>query len=507
MIDIKTLKAITGTMRVIYVEDDEGIRAEMGAYLNRLFKSVTIAENGKIALQLYLQNTYDIVITDISMPIMNGLEMSQEILKINEQQEIIIVSAYSKSEYFTESIQLGISGYIIKPMDFNQIQTTLYKSARKVHAIKEAEDYKHNLMLKVQERTAELKEALEKESTLKEFQTYNYQKTIYSFVDMIDRRDAYTAGHSKRVADYSKMIAQEMDYSKEDCELIYQAAMLHDIGKIVIADAILLKPEALNNFEYAMIKEHVNFGYELLHKIPMYEDLAEIMLYHHERHDGTGYPKGLKGDEIPEFSRIIAVADAFDAMTTNRIYKDEKNLEYALIELEKFKGLQFHPSVINSALKTLKNVSLNININQLPVNELDEQRFAYFFKDPLTRVNNIRYLEIVLANNLKNKVYTYASSLSLKNFIQHTDTLGWKKADELLKEIVNTLQESFQMQPIFRLEAYHFLILSDRELKISMQKLELIQTLQENNIVFEISEMKLDDTNATNIFTLKENLS
>ena len=135
--------------------------------------------------------------------------------------------------------------------------------------------------------------------------------------------------------------------------------MLHDIGKVVIADSILLKPEALNDFEYKMIKEHVNFGYELLNKIPMYEDLAHIMLAHHERYDGQGYPHSLKGDEIPELSRIMMVADAFDAMTTNRIYKDEKSLEDAFKELEECKGTQFHPDVVDSALRALKDVKLD----------------------------------------------------------------------------------------------------------------------------------------------------
>ena len=272
MIDIKILKNLTNTLNVIYVEDDESIRLEMGRYLNRLFNHVDIAQNGQIALELYKSNPYDIVITDISMPVMDGLEMSRKILEINEFQEIIIISAYAKSDYFIESIQIGVSGYILKPIDFEQIKNTLYKSARKINALKVEEDFKQSLIIKVEERTAELQESIKHERKLQEFQIYNYKKTIYSFVDMIDRRDAYTAGHSKRVAEYSKIIAQEMDYSQEDCEKLYQAAMLHDIGKVVIADSILLKPEALNDFEYKMIKEHVNFGYELLNKIPMYEE-------------------------------------------------------------------------------------------------------------------------------------------------------------------------------------------------------------------------------------------
>ena len=137
---------------------------------------------------------------------------------------------------------------------------------------------------------------------------------------------------------------------------------------------------------------------------------------------------------------------------------------------------------------------------------LEEQRFAYFFKDPLTTVNNIRYLEIVLANNKKNKTYNYAYSFLIENFTHYTDKFGWKQGDEIIKKIVNTIQRSYKEKPIFRLEAYNFLMLSDKKLKIDMKTLKFSKEIQESGLVFKLNQLKLDNINSKNIFALKTKL-
>ena len=163
----------------------------------------------------------------------------------------------------------------------------------------------------------------------------NYKKTLFAFVDMIEERDTYTGGHSQRVAKYSVMIAKEMGYEKKELERIYQAGMLHDIGKMNIPDTVLLKPGKLDDIEYKLIQSHAENGYKFLIQIPMYQELADIIHFHHERYDGKGYPTGKKGTQTGIFSYILAVADAFDAMTTSRIYKGRKNIQDALIEIQK----------------------------------------------------------------------------------------------------------------------------------------------------------------------------
>ena len=214
-----------------------------------------------------------------------------------------------------------------------------------------------------------------------ELKIKNYEQHIFSLVNIIEKRDSYTAGHTQRVAKYSVMIAKEMGFSSEKIDDLYRACMLHDIGKISTPDSILLKPGKLTQLEYEIIKEHVVISYELLADVDIYKDIAEIVRHHHEHYDGSGYPQGLKGDEIPIMSQIMTVADAFDAMTTNRVYKTRKSVESALKELVELASKQFHSEVVKAAIIVLKDIEIEINITQRPKNKVEKERFSYFYKD------------------------------------------------------------------------------------------------------------------------------
>lgn len=504
MLNLKTLQALTQSMKVLYVEDDDNIREEVEHYLSRLFAVVQSAENGQIGLEKYQQATYDIVLSDISMPIMDGLEMSREIRSLNENQEIIIISAYSSSEYFIESIEIGVSGYIIKPVDFNQMKNAIYNSATKINALKEAEALRLHLEEMVTERTSELNHSIENERKLQRKQIENYEKTIFSFIEMVERRDTYTAGHSERVAKYSKRIAQAMDYSEFECNTLYQAAMLHDIGKIATPDSVLLKPGKLNVLEFKLIKEHVSTGYDLLKKIPMYEDLAEIIHFHHERYDGTGYPNGIKGKEIPPLSRIMIIADAFDAMTTSRIYKRRMSLQDAIKEIETLKGIQFDPEVATIAIKVLKEITLDEAINQLPTSALEEERFAYFFKDLLTDVYSKSYLEFVLLANKEDQFYTYMQGVFIGHFTAYNDKYGWEHGDKLLADVAKFLKETCQGALIFRVYGDDFLLLSNTSLTIDITPLLSMDSIKNSSITIGLKEYNLNEVVLNNTDDLEK---
>ncbi|MGQ5711370.1 HD-GYP domain-containing protein [Desulforudis sp. DRI-14] len=179
------------------------------------------------------------------------------------------------------------------------------------------------------------------------------RETIELLSDTIDERDRYTASHSKRVAEYARMTAEEMGLQTRDIEDIYMAGRVHDLGKIAIPDAILLKNGHLSDEEFAAIKTHPKTSFFLLSRIKMYEQAARLALHHHERYDGKGYPTGLKGQSIPLGSRVLAVADAHDAMTTDRPYRRALSQEQALSELERHKGTQFDPEVVEAFLSAL----------------------------------------------------------------------------------------------------------------------------------------------------------
>ncbi|WP_324170557.1 HD domain-containing phosphohydrolase [Sulfurimonas sp.] len=196
-------------------------------------------------------------------------------------------------------------------------------------------------------------------NVLKEEKIKNQEQMIHSMIDMIESRDSYAAGHSKRVSKYCVLIAKEMKYNKKDIELIKNAAWLHDIGKISTSDSVLLKQSQFDDFEYELIKKHLDSGYEMLYQIDQYKVLSDVMREHHERYDGSGYPRGLKGNEIKPLSQIMIVADAFDAMTTNRVYKEKKSIKVALKELESLSAIQFHPDVVVAAVVALSKVKVD----------------------------------------------------------------------------------------------------------------------------------------------------
>ena len=179
-------------------------------------------------------------------------------------------------------------------------------------------------------------------------------ETIMAIANTVDAKDVRTSQHSARVAEYSVMIAQRMGFNKKERENLFKAARLHDIGKIAIPDRILNKPARLTDEEYAVMKSHTLRGEEILSGFTLVEHIKEGALYHHERYDGRGYPKGIKGEAIPLYGRIIGVADAFDAMTANRIYRNQMDIDYVLNELRKGRGTQFDPDVVDVFLSILE---------------------------------------------------------------------------------------------------------------------------------------------------------
>lgn len=475
MTDVKALKSLAIDIKILYVEDEKDLRQAITLYLKKFFPLVDTAEDGLQGLEKYHEHNYDIVITDIHMPNMNGLEMIKGIKTFNHDQEIIIVSAYSDARYFIDAIRLGVTGYIIKPVDYKQMNETLYTTVSKLMSFKENIKYKEHLVDIVEQRTKSLL-ALEYEKI------QNYEKTIMAFIEMIEDRDTYTAGHSQRVARYCQLIAREMGHSDEECELIYQAGVLHDIGKIATPDTVLLKPGKLTKLEYKLIQQHVSVSYKLISKIPMYKELAEIVIYHHERHDGTGYPHGIKGDEIPALGRIMIVADAFDAMTTNRIYKARKDINTAINELKALSGKQFHPAVVQSAESIFTNILLEDSISQQPVTELEKVRFAYYYSDQITKAYNTDYLNFILSRNNFNQEYDCINVFYLHNFTQYNQKHGWAEGNKVLSSLVDYLSEHYPSSMIFRLHGDDFILLNKNHTEIDMNQFDGLELFKETNL-------------------------
>ncbi|MBU1658003.1 DUF3365 domain-containing protein [bacterium] len=332
----------------------------------------------------------------------------------------------------------------------------------------------------------------------------DYEQHLFSLVNVIEKRDSYTAGHTQRVAKYSVLIAKEMGFNEEKIDELYRACMLHDIGKVSTPDSILLKPGKLSELEYKIIQEHVVVSYELLKEVDVYKDIAEIVHYHHERYDGSGYPHGLKADEIPLLSQIMTVADAFDAMTTNRIYKAKKSVRLAILELQELASKQFNAQIVNAAGKVLKNVVLEEAISQRPLSTLEKERFSYFYKDQVTGVYNKNYLEFVMAYNYTDEFrFKCGYGIYLKNFTQYNKKYSWEEGDKLLKQLGSTLDDACKESFIFRLYGDDFIMLSKKHIEIE-KYINILQSILVNtNIDLVYKHIEIDNPEIADIKALE----
>ena len=327
----------------------------------------------------------------------------------------------------------------------------------------------------------------------------DYEQHIFSLVSIIEKRDSYTAGHSQRVANYSVLIAKEMKFSIKDIDNLYRASILHDIGKISTPDSILLKPGSLTELEYQIIKEHVVVSYELLKSVDIYKDIVEIIRHHHEHYDGNGYPQGLKGENIPILSQIMIIADAFDAMTTNRIYRAKKSVTEAIRELNRLSSKQFPPKIVPFATIALKDVIVESTITQQPKTKIEKERFSYFYKDQITGIYNKSYLEFVLANNYSQEFQMKSINMMyLHNFSQYNKKHGWNDGDKLLKKFAELLKEINNSNFIFRVYGDDFITLNREKYYLLDYRLKLENFLLDTGIslsfrYFDIKREKISD--------------
>jgi len=332
-----------GRGRILIVDDEQGIRRLLSYGLGLEGFDCSDASGGSEGLKLLETQPFNAVISDLRMPGTSGLELLKGVREKHPQVAFLMATAVDDVRVGIQAMKAGADDYLVKPFQIEAVLTALNRAIEKKRLEREVENYRQRLERTVDQRTRQLRGAI----TLVE-QTYD--DTLEGLSATLDLRDNETAGHSRRVTRYCLEIAKALGCSSEQLKTMARGAGLHDIGKIGIADAILLKPGKLTQEERAIMETHVRIGYELVCSIGFLAPSTEIVLTHHERYDGTGYPQGLRGEGIPLPARIFSVADTLDAMTSDRPYRRARLYSAAREEIIRESGRQFDPKVVRAFL-------------------------------------------------------------------------------------------------------------------------------------------------------------
>lgn len=302
---------IIGLRRILLVDDEKVVRKSLSLYLTRVGFTVDEADNGLMAQEFLEKDDYFLVFTDITMPQMNGLDLLMYINSLERDIDVVMITGHMNIDYAINAIKKGAFDYLKKPFLLENVHATI---------------------LRVLEKQALKRKSMELE-LLKERQrieSKNLTEFMIMLANIIDAKSPYTREHSERVSEFSVLISREIGLSGEEINLIGLGAKLHDIGKLATPDYILNKAGPLTDEEYDVIKMHPGKGAELVEPISSLAGIMDIVHYHHENLDGTGYPNGLKGEEIPLFARIVKIADYWDAITSKRPYRDPIPVEKAM---------------------------------------------------------------------------------------------------------------------------------------------------------------------------------
>ena len=323
---------------ILIIDDQPEIRNLLDSLLNEVHEC-SFASSAEEALALLSEERFNLIISDITMSGMSGLEMIPYISKVLPETVVVMISGLQNIESAIEALQVGAFDYITKPFNLTQVESSIKRALEHHELLAAKRSHEEHLTNLVEARTMELHQALD---SIEE----SYRATLKALAAALETRDHETHGHSQRVINFSLRLGQELGLDQRQMMSLEFGALLHDIGKIGVPDAILHKPAKLTEKEWIKMREHPLHGQQILRGIKFLEGASIVVGQHHEKWDGTGYPLGLKNREIDLKARIFAVADTFDAITSDHVYRAGRSYEVAAAELEKYAGHQFDPQVV-----------------------------------------------------------------------------------------------------------------------------------------------------------------
>jgi len=331
--------------RILVVDDEEPIREIVASMLGTAGYACKQAGSGTEALAVLTSGEeFELMLSDLMMADLDGIGLLERTKEKYPDMPVVMVTAVHDISVALAAIRNGAYDYLLKPFEREQLLNTVSRALENRRLKVENRTYQTNLESLVKARTDQLQTAM---ANLER----SYDMTLEALGDALDLKDAETEGHSRRVTAFTIAIAKAMGLPSEQIPMIARGAFLHDIGKLAIPDAILRKPGKLTPEETATMQEHCYKGYQIVKKIPFLADACDIIYSHQERYDGTGYPRGLKGKEIPLGARIFSVADTLDAMTVDRPYRQRQSFQAAREEIKRWSARQFDPDVVQIFLE------------------------------------------------------------------------------------------------------------------------------------------------------------
>src|SRR5215813_12885399 len=330
----------TASPRILIVDDEVEITEILADLLSEDYECLKAA-SAEQALTLLRESEFHLVISDITMPGMSGLEMIPHVKEMSPNTVVVMISGMQTVESAIGALRLGAFDYLMKPFDLRQVEAVVKRALEHHDLVVAKRRYENHLEELVAQRTVELDDALNSLENA-------YRSTLKALTAALETRDSETHGHSERVVSYSLRLGREYGLTSEEMKSLEFGSLLHDIGKIGVPDAVLRKPSKLTEEEWVRMREHPAHGQQILRGIEFLQGAARVVAQHHEKWDGSGYPLGLRGEEIDICARIFAVADAFDAITSDRVYRQGKSYAAAAQELDEWAGRQFDPQVVDA---------------------------------------------------------------------------------------------------------------------------------------------------------------
>ncbi len=333
-------------VRVLYVDDEPSLcRAFVRMFVSAADVSVTTSTSALEASTLIESQSFDVIVSDLRMPAMDGIEFLSAARAKRPEARRLLVSGYADLDSAISAInRVGVDRLLTKPWNTSELVTAVRAAAEHARLLRENAEMTEALRRK-NEELADINRELDR---LVEERTNNL---LNGLVSALDLRDSETQWHSRRVGLYARRLAEALGVVGRELDDIERGAMLHDIGKIGVRDAVLLKPGPLNETEWQEMRRHPALGFDILKDIKFLERARLIPLHHQERWDGSGYPSGLRGPDICLGARIFAVVDTYDAITSNRPYRAARAYEVARMEIERYAGTQFDPDVVAAWLR------------------------------------------------------------------------------------------------------------------------------------------------------------